>query len=425
MKDSGVEWLGEISSGWQLFRLGHLFRERREKVSDKDFPPLSVTKQGIVPQLETAAKSDDGDNRKLVRAGDFVINSRSDRKGSSGLSRLDGSVSLINIVLEPRRIVPDFSHHLLRSYAFQEEFYRWGHGIVADLWTTCYSEMKDIRVLLPDRNSQQSIANFLDRETARIDQLIEKKQRLVELLEEKAKSFVEIALNSLDSAHCQISKLGFFVTKVGSGKTPRGGAETYVESGVAFLRSQNVHNDGLRLDQVAYIDENTDEEMKNTRVQHGDVLLNITGGSLGRCAVARQTDLPANVSQHVSIIRASKRLNSEFLHLQLLSKRVQDIIRLESFSANREGLTANDIKNLIIAVPKAIQSQHKIAEDVIRKRKLVCETISAVRDSIDRLREFRSVLITAAVTGQIDVNEWSCRGHADAKLDAITKEMEA
>ncbi len=98
-KHSGVEWLGQIPSHWELRRLGSYFEERKIKVSDKDYPPLSVTKQGILPQLETAAKTNDGDNRRLVKKGDFVINSRSDRKGSSGIANEDGSVSLINIVM--------------------------------------------------------------------------------------------------------------------------------------------------------------------------------------------------------------------------------------------------------------------------------------------------------------------------------------
>jgi hypothetical protein len=80
-KESGVEWLGQVPEHWDVKRIGYYFVERREKVSDKDFPALSVTKNGIVPQLDTAAKSDDGDNRKKVLKGDFVINSRSDRKG--------------------------------------------------------------------------------------------------------------------------------------------------------------------------------------------------------------------------------------------------------------------------------------------------------------------------------------------------------
>lgn len=149
-KDSGVQWLGEIPSHWEVLRLGSYFSERKEKVSDKDYEPLSVTKNGIFPQLDNVAKTKDGDNRKLVRKNDFVINSRSDRKGSSGVSKYDGSVSLINIVLEPRKALePSFCNYLLKSTEFIEEFYRNGHGIVADLWTTRYDEMKQIKVAFP------------------------------------------------------------------------------------------------------------------------------------------------------------------------------------------------------------------------------------------------------------------------------------
>ena len=152
-QDSGVEWLGEVPSKWTLTRLGSYFNERKTKVSDKDYLPLSVTKNGIVPQLESAAKSNDGDNRKLVRKGDFVINSRSDRKGSSGIAPMDGSVSLINIVIKPSFIFPAFCNYLLKSHAFVEENYRIGHGIVADLWTTRYDEMKNIKIALPSKGN--------------------------------------------------------------------------------------------------------------------------------------------------------------------------------------------------------------------------------------------------------------------------------
>ena len=102
-KDSGIQWLGEIPSHWEVKRIASYFTERKVKVSDKDYEPLSVTKNGIFPQLDNVAKTNDGDNRKLVLMDDFVINSRSDRKGSSGVSKYDGSVSLINIVLKPRK----------------------------------------------------------------------------------------------------------------------------------------------------------------------------------------------------------------------------------------------------------------------------------------------------------------------------------
>ena len=194
MQDSGVAWLGDIPTEWQMLRIGQLFSQRNEKVSDKDFEPLSVTKKGIVPQLENAAKTDNGDNRKKVLKGDYVINSRSDRKGSSGLSRLDGSVSLINTVLAESKLHPRFAHHLLRSYPFQEEFYRWGQGIVADLWSTNYQRMKSIQLPVPDYETQERIANYLDEETALIDDLIAKQQRLLALLEEKRRATITHAV---------------------------------------------------------------------------------------------------------------------------------------------------------------------------------------------------------------------------------------
>ena len=102
MRDSGVEWIGVVPSDWKLSTIGSVYQARNTKVSDTDYPPLSVTMNGVVPQLATAAKTDAHDARKLVKSGDFVINSRSDRRGSCGISSYTGSVSLINTVLEPR-----------------------------------------------------------------------------------------------------------------------------------------------------------------------------------------------------------------------------------------------------------------------------------------------------------------------------------
>lgn len=195
-KDSGVQWLGKIPSHWEVKRLASYFSERRVKVSDEEFPPLSVTKNGIFHQLENVAKSNDGDNRKLVRCGDFVINSRSDRKGSSGVSKYDGSVSLINIVLEPRKekTLPDFCNYLLKSNAFIEEFYRNGRGIVADLWTTRYDEMKMIKIPMPTLKEQTAIATYLDEQTARIDTAIAQQQKMIDLLNERKQIIINRAV---------------------------------------------------------------------------------------------------------------------------------------------------------------------------------------------------------------------------------------
>lgn len=181
MRDSGIDWIGTIPQDWRLSKIGSLYTQRNEKVSDKDYQPLSVTMQGILPQLATAAKTDDGDNRKLVRVGDFAINSRSDRRGSCGISPLDGSVSLINIILTPRTAMhPGYYNWLFHTTLFADEFYKWGHGIVADLWTTRWQEMKSITVPVPEYAEQERIAAFLDAECAEIDTVLEKTRASIE-----------------------------------------------------------------------------------------------------------------------------------------------------------------------------------------------------------------------------------------------------
>ena len=191
MKDSGLEWIGNIPLDWNFGRIGGLYELRNEKVSDKDYMPLSVTMKGILPQLETAAKTNDGDNRKLVRKGDFAINSRSDRRGSCGISEYDGSVSLINTILKPRnQMEARYYNWLFHTPNFSDEFYKWGHGIVDDLWATTWQEMKRIQIPVPPLPEQKEIADYLDEKCAQIDELISQKQSQIETLETYKKSLI-------------------------------------------------------------------------------------------------------------------------------------------------------------------------------------------------------------------------------------------
>ena len=191
MKDSGIEWVGEIPAHWELVRIGNLYALRTQKVSDADYQPLSVTKSGILPQLDTVAKTNAHDARKLVKKGDFVINSRSDRRGSCGISKYDGSVSLINIVLYPiMGANPRYYDWLFHTVEFADEFYKWGHGIVDDLWTTGWQDMKNIVIVQPPLSEQHCIADFLDTKCTEIDSIISKKQEQLDTLDAYKKSVI-------------------------------------------------------------------------------------------------------------------------------------------------------------------------------------------------------------------------------------------
>lgn len=421
-KDSGVEWIGEIPEGWDLRRISSLYDVRNEKVSDQDYPALSVTMRGIVPQLETAAKTQDGDNRKLVKAGDFVINSRSDRRGSCGISDFDGSVTLISNVLAPKNYLnmqPRYYSYLFRSEGFADEYYRQGTGIVDDLWSTNWSRMKNILVTCPPLGEQEAIADYLDAKTAEIDALVADCEREVELLQEYRKAVIsEAVTKGLDPtvpmkdsgiewigeipSAWSLPKLGSLATKIGSGKTPRGGEEVYVDSGVMLLRSQNIYDTGLFLDNVVYIDNQTDEDMSSTRVRFSDVLLNITGGSIGRCCVY-DLNMPANVNQHVCIIRLGFSALPKFIQLFWNSRLGSTTIDLFNTGANREGMNFEQIGSTRIPLP-SIGEQRAIVAYLDSRTSEINALIDAKMQMIVKLCEYRRSLISEAVTGKFKVS---------------------
>lgn len=417
-KDSGVEWLGEVPEGWEVKRLGYYFNERREKVSDKDFEPLSVTKNGIMPQLETAAKTDDGDNRKKVCAGDFVINSRSDRKGSSGMSMLDGSVSLINTVLRPAEAVnSQFIHHLLRSEPFQEEYYRFGKGIVADLWSTNYSEMRNILLAMPALPEQQTIAAFLDRETGTIDALVAEQERLIELLKEKRQATISHAVTKGLNPDAQMKDSGVaWLGEVPGGwevgalkrfcKLVTDGAHVSpeTENGVYyFVSTKDLVDNFIDFENCLKTSESSFEYLVKTgcRPYVGDVLFS-KDGTIGRTVIIQQ-DIDFVVASSLIIIRPDNMiLNSAYLNYLCISNVVAS--QVESF-VKGAGLPRLSIQNLlkVIGVFPSIEEQSAIVSFLDRETAKIDTLITEAQQVITLLKERRSALISAAVTGKIDV----------------------
>lgn len=191
MKKVSLGWIDELPANWSVARIASVYSVRNEKVSDQDFQPLSVTMKGIVPQLENAAKTKHGDDRKLIRKGDFVINSRSDRRGSCGISPYDGSCSLINTVLAPREEMnPRYYNWLFHTTQFADEFYKWGYGIVDDLWTTNWGAMRRIQIPMPPLEEQAEIAAYLDKKVPQIDETITLKQDQIETLKAYKSSLI-------------------------------------------------------------------------------------------------------------------------------------------------------------------------------------------------------------------------------------------
>lgn len=202
--------------------------------------------------------------------------------------------------------------------------------------------------------------------------------------------------------HWEASRVGYVANKVGSGKTPRGGADNYRDEGVMLIRSQNVYDDGLRLDDVVFVDDEVDEDMAGTRVAAGDVLLNITGASIGRCALVPSPFVPANVNQHVCIVRPQRtKIRQAFLQNLLVSSLVKSQVLALENGSSREGLNFQQVRALSITLPP-LPEQRAIADFLDRETGRIDALVGKKRVLIARLKEKRAALITRAVTRGLD-----------------------
>ena len=412
-RDSGVQWVGQFPANWELARLGGLFEERRHKVSDTDFEPLSVTKNGIFPQLANAAKTNDGENRKLVRAGDFVINSRSDRKGSSGISPLDGSVSLINIVLEPKRILPEFCHHLLKSYAFVEEYYRVGRGIVADLWTTRYDEMRTILIALPSPDEQRAIAAFLDGKCATIDEAVRIKEEQIRLLAERRQILIQEAVtrglnpdapmkdSGIDwigqiPAHWEVKRLKH-LSEIFRGKfthRPRNDPRLY-DGEYPFFQTGDVARAGMFLSEYRQTLNEAGLRV-STLIPKGTILITIAA-NIGDVTIL---DIDGCFPDSVVGFKPRPEIERDFLYYSMSA--MKTIFMNNSIANAQANLNVDRIGGITVCLPPKAE-QNVIMEYVQTANEKTDRAIGVKESQITALREYKTSLINAAVTGKIKV----------------------
>lgn len=419
-KQIDIDWIGNLPSQWDCQKIGALFSQRKEKVSDKDFPPLSVTKNGVLPQLSNAAKSNDGDNRKLVRKGDFVINSRSDRKGSCGESSYDGSVSLINIVLTPRQnLNGKYVHYLLRSHPFSEEFYRYGRGIVADLWTTRYSEMKNIYIPVPPRSEQDQIVRFLDWQVSKINKLITAKKKQIALLKDLRQAIIDwIILHGMNK-HTEEKDSGIYwlghipaswevqpLKRICTINASVGSVIKKLPSDalVVFLPMESVSTYGV----VDYSQKKPLSKVKTgySSFARNDVIVaKITPcfeNGKGACLDELDTEIGFGTTEFINL-RASEKILPQYLYFITITKPFRSLgTEVMTGSAGQKRVPAYFIKNFTLGIPD-VEEQQELLNILKGNLKKIDDTVKLVSSSVSKLYEYRTRLISDVVTGQIDV----------------------
>ena len=426
MKDSGVAWIGAVPSGYRTASIGSLFTIKKDIIGREPETVLSITQTGIRPK---DLSSNEGQNAssyahyQIVNMGDFAMNHMDLLTGWIDISKYEGVTSPDYRVftLNDKEMSADYFLRVFQYYYTNKVFFGFGQGVATlGRWRLPAINFKKIDVPVPPVLEQQRIVSAIDEKVGKVDALIANVQTQIEKLKAYKQSVItETVTKGLDPdvqmkdsgvewigeipEHWKIAKIKIGVTKVGSGKTPLGGAETYSSEGVLFLRSQNIYDEGINLDSPTYITDTIDEEMKGTRVKPYDVLLNITGGSIGRCCIFPPELERANVNQHVSIIRVIDSIfTPDYMHYYWNSNIGKMSISLYQTGGNREGMSADAIKNSpIMVIP--IQEQKVITTYLDHKCSHIDKLITLKQQKIEKLQQYKKSLIYEYVTGKKEV----------------------
>lgn len=428
-KESGVEWLGEVPGHWEVARVGALFREVNEP-GDESLPILCVSIHDGVSDRELdenemdrkVTRSDDRSKYKKVRPGDLVYNMMRAWQGGFGAVSVEGMVSPAYVVARPIGNVPTpVVEQLLRTPNAVEEMRRYSRGVTDFRLRLYWDEFKNLSIVLPPEREQTAIAAFLDRETAKIDALVAEQRRLIELLKEKRQAVISQAVTKgLNPAapmkesgiewlgevpaHWEVialKRIADVQTGVAKGKD----ISSRTTITVPYLRVANVQDGYLDLNAVATI-EIPAEDLNRYKLQPGDVLMNEGGDfdKLGRGYVWYGQIDPCITQNHVFAVRprlvSSEWLNaitsSNFARFYFMSRSKQ--------STNLASISSTNLMELPVILPP-VSEQNEILSFIACEISRFNTLSSEAQRAIDLLQERRTALISAAVTGQIDVRK--------------------
>lgn len=418
-KDSGVEWLGEVPEHWDVVPFYRIAKERQESNKGMVEDNLLSLSYGRIVQKDISLNDgllpESFETYQIIRQGDIVFrltDLQNDKRSlRTAIVEETGIITSAYLAAMPISIEPRYLSHLLRAYDILKVFYSMGGGLRQSMK---FSDVKRLPTLFPSTEEQQIIATFLDRETAKIDALIAEQQRLIELLKEKRQAVISHAVTKglnpdapmKDSGiewlgempeHWSAIKLFFLTHKIGDGL--HGTPQCVDVSDFLFINGNNLSSGAILITESTRCV--SKEEYEKHRVILGDnSLLMSINGTIG--SVAFYQGETVMLGKSAAYINCSNKLSRNFLYFFLQSTSVKTYFELEVTGTTIFNLSLESIRNLSIALPSLIE-QSDITVYLDSRISEFDSLLMETQRAISLLQERRTALISAAVTGKIDV----------------------
>jgi type I restriction enzyme S subunit len=422
-KDSGIEWISEIPSHWDVKKHKHSisilsgYPFDSDKFNSENGKPLIRIRDITSGYIETYY---DGsyDDKYVIRKGDLLIG----MDGDFNLRWWDNEEGLLNQrcckIIEPFHVSKRYLYYILPSEL----------KVINDLtyFTTVKhlsnSDILDNKTLLPPLSEQEHIVSYLDDKTTKIDELIQKKLRKIDLLKEYRTSLINTVVTKglnpnvpmKDSgiewigeipSHWEKSRLDFLFRLYGRVGWKSLKSDEYVEDGYVFLSTPNIKDKVINYVDVNYITKERYDESPEIMLENGDVLLVKDGSTLGIVNIVVDLPRPSTVNSSIGVLKKiSDKISPMFMYYHLTSDYHQNIINRIKGGMGVPHLFQSDIKKFYVILPPISEQEH-IVSYLDEKTSQIDKTIDIEKKKIEHLKEYRQSLISNVVTGKIKVIE--------------------
>lgn len=416
-KDSGVEWLQLCPSSWETKALKYIVSCNDEVLSESTDPDMEFeyidiggvsSSEGITRTESMRFSGAPSRARRIVRQGDIIVSTvRTYLEAIAPISlEFDGKIASTGFaVLRPKFLLSGFAQYALRARHFIDSVVARSTGVSYPAINP--SELIDIKIVVPSLKEQQTIAAFLDYETARIDRLIAQQQRLIELLKEKRQAVISHAVRTRPSeGHI---KLAYAINLLTGYPFPSSGFKSTKDTHIPLLRGANVGVDQIKWDDVVYWDSEDGSHLDDYYLECGDIVFGMDRpwiSSGARVAEITQHDTPCLLLQRVARIRAKANHFQPYIKLCLSSNEFRNYVEADLTGVSVPHISPDQIKGFLIRnLP--YDEQVSITKEVLKALEKLNAVEKVAFNAIELLQERRTALISAAVTGKIDLRGWT------------------